>query len=162
MVGVDVVDGVGCGLARVDLDGTHFSPVYVGRDAEVEVCLGAGDGAAEVLVAVPYLDDGGVVAVDLYDGRYIDCRCGVGSSYVRDCCICLNGRCALGLLLADGLGGAARLIQGRLREDAVSTNAAAKPRGEGLLVGEGARVHRPKLRREEIRLRRTALIWRCY
>jgi hypothetical protein len=32
--------------------------------AGVEVLLRAGDGRAEVLVAVPYLDDGGVVAVD--------------------------------------------------------------------------------------------------
>ncbi len=61
-------------------------------------------------------------------------------------------------LLADKRACAKRLIQVRLREDAVSADAAAKPRGERLLVGEGARVHRAKFRGEEIRLRRTAPI----
>jgi hypothetical protein len=36
-VGGDVVDGVGCGRAGVDLHGACFDLVDVGRDAEVEL-----------------------------------------------------------------------------------------------------------------------------
>ena len=68
MVGGDVVDGVGCGLAGVDLHGAHCGAVDEGLDAEVEVGLRAGDGGAEVVIGGADLDDGGVVAVDLDDG----------------------------------------------------------------------------------------------
>ena len=45
------------------------APLTIGLDAEVEVGLRAGDGGAEVVVGGADLDDGGVVAVDLDDGR---------------------------------------------------------------------------------------------
>ncbi|MGD0027271.1 MAG: hypothetical protein ABSC37_22060 [Xanthobacteraceae bacterium] len=43
MIGGDVVDGVGCDLARVDDDVARESAVEIGLDAEVEVLLRAGD-----------------------------------------------------------------------------------------------------------------------
>jgi hypothetical protein len=55
-------------LGGVDLDGVHFSPVHVGRDAEVEVRLWAGDRRTKVAVCCTDLDDCGIVAVDLDDG----------------------------------------------------------------------------------------------
>ena len=71
MVGDDVVDRVGRYRAGVDLHGARFNAVDVGRDAEVEVGLRAGDRGAEVVVGIAHLDDGGVVAVDLNDGRRV-------------------------------------------------------------------------------------------
>ena len=62
MVGGDVVDVVGGGLGGVDLYRRHGDAVDEGLDAEVEVGLRCCDRRAEVLVAVPHLDDGGVVA----------------------------------------------------------------------------------------------------
>jgi hypothetical protein len=47
LIGGDVVDGVGCGLGRVDLDGVHGRAVDVGGDAEVEVGLRPLDDGAE-------------------------------------------------------------------------------------------------------------------
>lgn len=47
-------------LETVDVVGE--SAVQIGRDAEVEVLLRAGDCRAEIVVGVPYLDGGGVVA----------------------------------------------------------------------------------------------------
>jgi len=64
-VGDDVVDGVGCGLGGVDMDRVCLNAVDVGRDAEVEVGWRAGDGRAEVSVAIAHVDVRGVVAVDL-------------------------------------------------------------------------------------------------
>jgi hypothetical protein len=37
--GGDVVDSVGCGLGRVEVDWVHRRPVDVGRDAEAEVTV---------------------------------------------------------------------------------------------------------------------------
>ena len=45
----ELVDGVGCFGARVDLDRVHRRAVDVGRDAEIEVGFRAGDGSAEVV-----------------------------------------------------------------------------------------------------------------
>jgi hypothetical protein len=45
--------------------------VEIGLDAEVEVGLRACDRGAEVVVRVPYLDDGGVIAVDVDRGRRV-------------------------------------------------------------------------------------------
>jgi hypothetical protein len=44
-------------------------------DAQVEVGLRAGDGGAEIVVGVADLDDRGVVAVDLNDGRGVRGGC---------------------------------------------------------------------------------------
>ena len=60
MVGGDVLNSVGCCGARVDLHWAHISAVDVCGDPEVEGRLRAGDRGAEVVVRVPYLDDGGV------------------------------------------------------------------------------------------------------
>jgi hypothetical protein len=49
LIGRDVVDGVACHAARVDLNGIHQCAVDVGRDAD--------------------LDDRGVGAIDLDNGR---------------------------------------------------------------------------------------------
>jgi len=65
LVGGDVVDGVGCGLARVDDDGAHCDAVDVGREPQVEVglwagdksacnCYGAGGVAAQGAIAQPF------------------------------------------------------------------------------------------------------------
>jgi len=56
LVGGDVVDGVGCRCAGVDLHWAHSLPLTLRCNAEVEVGLRAGDGGAD-------LDDGGVVTV---------------------------------------------------------------------------------------------------
>ncbi len=50
LVGGDVVDGVGCGFCCVDDDVAGERAVQIGRDAEVEVGLRAGDRGAEVVV----------------------------------------------------------------------------------------------------------------
>lgn len=73
MVGGDVVNGVGCRCTRVDLHGARLDAVDVGLDAEVEVGLRAGDRGAEIVVGVPCLDDGGIGAIDLDDGRCAGC-----------------------------------------------------------------------------------------
>jgi len=62
LVGCDVVDGVGRGLGGVDDDVAREGAVQIGFDAEVEVGCWAGDGRAEVAVAVPYLDVCGIGA----------------------------------------------------------------------------------------------------
>ena len=56
----------------------------------------------------------------------------------------------LAALLADKVGGTERVVELRLGKDAVATDAAAKPRGERLLVGEAAGVHRTEFRREQL------------
>ena len=55
-------------------------------------------------------------------------------------------------LLTDEFGRAERLVQLRLRKDAVAPNAAAKPRGEWLLIGKAAGVHRSKFGRKQFRV----------
>jgi hypothetical protein len=64
----DVVDGVGCCGVRVDPYWACFNAVDVGRDAEIEIGSWAGNRRAEVVVGVPYLNDRGIVAVDLNNG----------------------------------------------------------------------------------------------
>jgi hypothetical protein len=71
LVGGDVVNRVGCDLGRVDDDVAYECAVEIGLDAEVEVGLRACDRGAEVVVRVPYLDDGGVIAVDVDRGRRV-------------------------------------------------------------------------------------------
>ena len=61
-------------------------------------------------------------------------------------------RKSLAALLADKRGRAERFVELRLGEDAVATDAASKPRGERLLVGEAAGVHRPKFWRKQFRV----------
>ena len=68
-VGDDVLNGVGgCG-ARVDLHRAHRHAVDVCRDPKVEIGLRAGDSGVEVVVGGTDVDDRGVAAVDLDDGR---------------------------------------------------------------------------------------------
>ena len=55
---------------------------------------------------------------------------------------------ALAALLADDGGGTERRVELRLGEDTVAADAAAKPRGEGLLVGKAAGLHGAEFRRE--------------
>jgi hypothetical protein len=59
LVGRDVLNGVGCGLGRVQVDGVHRCAVDIGGDAEIEVGLRAGDDCAEVVVGSADVDDGG-------------------------------------------------------------------------------------------------------
>jgi hypothetical protein len=56
LVGGDVLNGVGCCLGRVELDGVHRGAVDVGCDAEVEVLPRTGDGGTEVVVVVPFAE----------------------------------------------------------------------------------------------------------
>ena len=77
-VGHDVVDGVGRGGRGVERDRINRLSVEEEVDAEVEVRLRAGDGRAEVAVAVAGRDVRGVRAVDLYSG-WVVCADGVPS-----------------------------------------------------------------------------------
>lgn len=81
MVGGDVVDRVGCYGTGVDLHRTRFYSVHVCCDPEVEVGCGRGDDSAGVVVGVRYLDDGGVVAVDLDSAH--DALCGTFAGAVQ-------------------------------------------------------------------------------
>jgi hypothetical protein len=84
LVGDDVINRIGCRGARVDLDGAHRRAVDECLDAEVEVGRGAGDGGAKVVVGGADLDGGGVVAVNLDDGRSIGgVARGIGVGSVR-------------------------------------------------------------------------------
>jgi hypothetical protein len=76
-VGGDVVDGVGGYAARVDDDVRYEGAVEQGLDVQVEVGLRASNRGAQVGVAVVDVDGGGVVAVDLDDGR------GAGGAWLR-------------------------------------------------------------------------------
>ena len=70
MVGSDVVDSVGGGLARVDDDVGYQGAVEEGFEAEIFVCVGgADDGRTEIGVGVADLYDGRTVAVDGDGGR---------------------------------------------------------------------------------------------
>lgn len=59
---------------------------------------------------------------------------------------------SLPTLLADKRGRALRVVKLRFGEDAISTDAASKPRGERLLVGEAGRIHRRKFWRKQFRI----------
>ena len=61
----------------------------------------------------------------------------------------------LSALRANELGHAERLVQFVLGSDAVAADAAAKPCCERFLIGEAGGIHRPNLRREQVRVAAT-------
>ena len=78
-------------MGRVDDDVARESAVEIGRDAEVEIGFWPGDGGAEVVVGLPYLDDGGVVAVDGEGRRGRGWRCGgqiLRNGFWKVCTLC--------------------------------------------------------------------------
>jgi hypothetical protein len=75
-VGGDVVDDVGGYATRVENDVADECAVEEGLDTEVEIGLRGGDGRAQVGIGVADVDDGGVVAIDLDDGRCVGGRGG--------------------------------------------------------------------------------------
>ena len=71
-IGCDIVYGVGGDFRRVEHDVADECAVEEVFEAEVFIGVGrAGDGGAEVGVAVADMDVGGVLAVDL-NGRWFD------------------------------------------------------------------------------------------